>query len=462
MAELDVINLFFNGREEFLKVLRANESIVKNLSNVKNPVCPLVGTSITLNKQLGKGKYGAVFEIDFPDKGQRKYVAKKAQVDQDLFVTYMPPPDGFGFFNTTFEDLEKRHQVAAKVIIDYNGLKAVPTDKVTAPVVIPLFKRGCNVRRKEEIERFDGKGVTTFQPGDYICEAAYTEFVIAVLVGEIYRSGQSINFLDTFYFASCITGNSLRDVTQYTFMEKIDRSLRKTLLCITENDNKQNKNLEYREDIANCVLIQIIHAIGVYQETYKIVHGDLHDDNVFLEIVTEDTLWKGQKVLDVDYYHYVVKGENLYLPGGKWCPIIVKIGDWGLACKYSSPKIAQTNTIRDGYDQLDGRGPLLPNFYTQSYDVFYVTDMMLTLNPSNEFIQNIMAWIVGLKDYTTESLLEEKEKVFNGRSRPSMESLSTTLAHVNPVAILSSKELMGKYMNLPDANDKGVIMGEIR
>jgi hypothetical protein len=453
MAE-DILKIFFNGREEYLRVIRVNESIVETLSDVKNPVCPLIGTSIKLENEIGRGKAGVVFEIDFPDKGKRRYVVKRVKVD--LFAFYYAPPVGFP--SKTFTELQKAYQIPADTIIIYNDLRAKPKDRVTRDIVIPLFKKGCI--KETAIPRFDGNGVIIFYGDDQICESAYSEFVISLLVGELYRSKRSINFLDTFYFATCVDKRSLSSVKQYTFMEKVDRSLRRTLGCITEIDHSGRKNPNYRAETVECIVVQILHVIGMYQHFYEIVHGDLHDDNVFLEYVNHTTTWNGSSVLDTDYYKYTIGTTSLFLPGGRVCPFIVKIGDWGLACKYTTPKIAEYTTIFTGYDQQDTHGPWLPNFYTTAYDPILIISILKDLNPTNEFIQSIFAWMLGLpKGYTIRDMDREKGKVFNkGTGRPDMKALSTKLVHVSPVAILTDPELMGRYM---ESQDNFVLLGEI-
>lgn len=452
----DIINVFFKGREETLKIFGANESIVKLLSDVDNPICPLLGKEITFVKMLGEGKGGVVFEISYPDQGNRRYVAKISRIPEQLFAIYNPKR------GLTLRELQNEYQISMAAIISYNNLdpNTDPDEEVTRIIVIPLFKKGCILRRSVKIPRVDGKGFTIFNSGDYICEGVYTEFMIALLVGELYRAGQSINFLDTFYFATCLN-NSITDVNQYTFMEKIDRSLRKTIGCITEINYKGYHNPVHVKETVNTIMVQIIHAIGVYQEKYQIVHGDLHDDNVFLEFVTPELIWKARSVLNADYYHYRVKEQDIYVPGGRVCPFIVKIGDWGLACKYSTPKIAEDETIKTGMDQLDGNGPYIPNFYTTAYDVYFITNIMYRLNPTNEFIQSIMAWMLQLEPGYTKSMIDAAvKKITSGTGRLTMKSLTTTLSHVNPADILTNKTIMGTYLDRPVDDEEIIQMGE--
>lgn len=473
----DIVSLFYNGREEILKVLDTNQSLVKYLSNTKNPVCPLIGNKIKMLKTLGKGQSGIVFEIDFPGKGTRRYVAKKAKVDDELFeVVY---PGSLQKYN--FIDLQQMYNIKAEVIIEYNRLTGIqnPNDVFVRPVIVPLFMKSCLTVKDSRYPRNDNRGYVDFEKGDQICEESYPEFALSVLAGELYRSGKSINFVDVFYFATCANEKNLMDVNQYTFMEKIDGTLRRSIGCIFEQNIKGGLNPNHHEDSVNCVVIQIIHAIGVYQNAYELVHGDLHDDNIFLEYVTPDTQWKDKSVLDVDYYEYKVSNQSIYVAGGRMCPFIVKIGDWGLSVKYKAPRIANKETIHSGYNQNDGQGPWLPNFYNTSYDLFYILSIIYQLNPSNKFLHAIMSWMVTGSTLdrpvaeTDEAIREiygyyDKRLYRNGgwilsrlvRNRPLVTELSTTLSHVSPTNILTNTKLMGKYLDSPPVESHTILLGE--
>lgn len=469
----DLVSLFYNGREEFLKVLDTNQSLVKYLSNTKNPVCPLMGNEIKMLKTLGRGQSGIVFEIDFPGRGKRRYVAKKTNVDEDLF----------GLITShyyRFLDLERMYGIKAEVIIEYNNLtgKRDRYSYLKQTIIVPLFMKGCLAAKNSKYPRNDNRGYVEFNIGDQICDGNYSEFALSVIAGELYRSGRSINFVDVFYFATCANEHNLLDVSQYTFMEKIDGTLKRTLGCIFEHNQRGDINANHHEEAVNSVVVQIIHAIGVYQ-TYEIVHGDLHDDNVFLEYVTPETQWKGKSVLDVDYYEYKVNGQSIYVTGGRVCPFIVKIGDWGLSVKYKTPRVANKTTIDTGYDQGDGQGPWLPNFYNTSYDLFYIITIIYNLNPSNKFIKSIVSWMITGTDEekTDEEIYEAIREIYgyydrrenrNGkwkinriaRNRPLTSELTSSLSHVSPTNILTNKKLMGKYLDSLPSDSHTILFGE--
>jgi hypothetical protein len=461
-TSIDVVKIFYDGKEEMLNVIATGESIVKAMTN-PSPVCPLMGTDIKYLGKLGQGNWGAVFEIDFPGKGKHKYVVKAAA---DRVLVYYPPP------NKNFLSLQKQFNIKAEKIINFNNLNLKPTDNLPSRgMYIPTFLESCSLSKAKSYLRFDMRGETVFNPKDSLCKMVNSEFALSVLMGDIYNKNKCIHFLNTFYFATCPTpGTSM--VAQYTFMEKIDFSMRRRLGCIMEKprDVAKYKSPTYTEDCVNSIVVQILYSIYAYQKLYKIVHGDLHDDNVFLEFVTSDTRWMDSSVLDADYYRYKIKVVNeeesssttiLHVKGGRECPYIVKIGDWGMACKYSSPKICNKEVIETGYDNEDGDGPWLPNFYHEAYDVLFIMSILYRLNPNNKFIKRIVGFIQDIPPGFEDQTPDLDTGIVNPDNfRPYVTNLKP-YDHVSPLAILTNRDVMQEFLEPIDASSKVVLLGDV-
>lgn len=299
----------------------------------------------------------------------------------------------------------------------------------------------CN--RKKFYERFDGEGITKISPRSIICDVQYSEYAISLLVGELFRREICINFVDVFAFAVCTDQDAKHKTYNYTFMEKANSTLRKKGNCIF--GSSKNKTT-----LTNVLLIQILFAMAVYQKEYEIVHGDLHGDNIFL-FYGENIKWKGKKITKVDYFEYNIAGRAIYMPA---IPIIAKIGDFGFAVKYSKNMIGNSYVLETGYDQKDGRGPIVPNFYTKAYDLIYLVDEFRESNPSNEFIKSICAYIAGLDSNCTDKKLNDKfKKLTDSKRRPRVKGIMN-LTHATPEAILTNAQIMGKFFEKP----KGVIL----
>lgn len=194
-------------------------------------------------------------------------------------------------------------------------------------------------------------------------------------------------------------------------MDKIDSTVRKIGSCITlsnymksTNDlcNKMTKNVKSKPNDPNFdssvvydgIYIQTMFAIATYQLIYNISHNDLHDDNVFVEFVTDKTMYDGKFLIDADWYHYSFQGNDIYVPA---IPVIVKIGDYGLSVKYSDPIIGNKTVFETGYDQYDYIGPWIPNKYIPQYDSLFFTSAYtqlatrdLTYSPSHSSIHGTL------------------------------------------------------------------------
>lgn len=405
---MENIKLFFEDKEETLNIINNGGNLVKYLTG-KNALCPLIGTEIKLNKVLGKGEGGIVFEISFSgSNGKKKYAVKKSKI-----------------YN--FDD---------------------PNGDSIGP---------------RSYRRVDDLGKTIIPPGSSICEKEYSEYAISLLTGELVRNGTCINFMDVFAFSMCPNPGG-KSFSQYTFMEQIDSSVRKDMGCIMEDpygpDGNTGKglNTKQRRTLTNSVLIQTLFALAVLDRTYQIVHGDLHDDNIFL-VHDPDFVWNGKRIGDYDYYKYKIDNTSIYLPG---IPLIVKIGDLGLAVKYSAPMIGNITTMEDGYYQYDGKGPWLPNFYTPAYDTTFIVSIFRNRNPSNEFIKQIAAWVFGLKTgYKADDINIAMENLMAATGRPKITELENKLKHVSPEAILLNKKLMKDYLISPPKGSKVLIIGKI-
>jgi serine/threonine protein kinase len=466
---MDVVKIFRDGLESTLTAISAGDSITKIMTE-PSPICPLMGNEIMIGKKLGKGVVGEVFQIKFPGMGMRNYAVKRVDVFADYYINNTG--------KTTFLDLQKSWNIKAEKIIVYNGLNLLgtkPADPVPRKVWIPTFVKGCKLKKIVKYERFDSRGQTIFNAGDQVCPPMTSEFGISILAGSLYRSRRSINFLDVFYFATCkdeiITDLSVAN--QYTFMERITASLRKSISCLCEQNLNKNVSAFFLADpvsserAMNSVVVQIIHAIYTYQSVYQVVHGDLHDDNVFFEFLTPDTEWNGEKLLEADYYEYKVDSpgilgsdtQSIYIPGGRECPFIIKIGDWGLACKYSSPKIANQDTMFSGYDQLDGNGPWLPNWYNEMYDMYFIMSILYTLNPSNEFIASIMSWMLDVPPGIPDAI--RGASIIGPTSRPIISRLDTPeFAGVTPQNLLLDPIIMKEFHKVPPTGSKIILLGE--
>ena len=450
----------FHGRDEVLQIFDTGGDLVGFLG-AQTAECPLIGSEIQLVEKLGKGEFGAVFLLKIKGMGSKEYVAKK----MDLTVYEFEPQQEGLTITTTLEKfaemIQKKYNISAKIFIFLNG---APTDIVGPNTLIywPNFAHRCLTKTDKTYRRFAGNGNTVVPAGSYLCDdVQYSEYVIGVLCGNLYRKTISINFLDVFGFATCfrVTKPYGMEASQYVFMERIDRSSRALRPCIFEKMDKFPE--KFQKVIPNVLLIQILHAIATYQNVYQLQHNDLHDDNIFIEFIRPETTFNGQNLSEADWFHYRINKVDLYLP---WVPLIAKIGDFGLSVKYSERLIGDRAIFRNGYDQHDGNGPWIPNWYSLCYDMLFITRTFYENNKDNIFIRSLLAKMIGLWTKVPsipviDFVINVIYKIGEG-TRPTMSDTSRFDSKTSPAKILTDKSLLGEFMKRPQEG-KIVTLGTI-
>lgn len=379
------VKVIFESQEEILNTIHSESDIVEMLG-LPSEKCALMGTTIQLTEFLGGGVQGQAFLIEFPGMGEKLYVVKKADLD-------------LGVLKGTQEELE--------VSLDLRGLswdkieKWQPESFIEAwenadhhtelSVVIPpkmcLQKENstfpCIPNNAGDIKILDNNSVAkieddeiTVPKGSFVCDNnSFSELLIAIYTGKLYRDGICANFFNTYSMFTCIKPKDKQHsedfvvYQQYTFMDKIDGELNKYIKCITW-DQFVEEEKRISPDIVNGIYVQTLFAIAAYQRTYNISHNDLHTGNLFVEKVTDKTMFGGQKVIDCDYYHYRISNTDLYIPA---IPMLAKIGDYGLSIKFSKPLIGPYEVLEDGMNTDDGTGAWIPTAYIPQYDSLYFT-----------------------------------------------------------------------------------------
>lgn len=419
------IKLYFNDREEVLKIIDSGGDIIQHLSK-ENDICPLIGSYITIGKMIGKGKNAAVFDIKIPGFSKTSYVAK------------ITDPFTYVFFTQGREDWDilegnlKAENSSMDLVLSYNGLPINYDRDIPIKIHVPRFMVGGSCSKK------DGTS--------YICDATFSEYLISILVANLRRNGISVHFLDTFLFATCFGS---RKIEHYIFMEKIDTNFG-TLgdqICEKKFSNLNSINPNPNPEAVNSLYIQVLHALACIQDKYQIVHGDLHEDNVFIEYITKETQYNGKYLSESEYFEYIIDGVSVYIPN---IGMLVKLGDWGFACKYSEPMICNK-------DVLDGKFPGICNYYTAAYDTLFITNAFYFSNPSNEFL----ASIYGIMLNGVNIRKQLKKYFIKDPFRPNPEKIRELRNLANPFNILTNNTLMGKYLKKPPKGSKIITLGDI-
>lgn len=302
-----------------------------------------------------------------------EYAVKKMSFSIDKFPITVPTP---------LRELIKLYSdYDASMILAYNGGNPDLILNLGDTFRLPRFTAKCRLRDSIIYRSNDSTGESLFLPaGSLICKTGrYPEAILGMLMSQYVRSGKCIHFVDTIDFVSLYTTPSYDKGFQCLVMEKIDRTLYESEL---PND------ITYSE----ATLIQIYAAIAVYQEEHQVVHGDLHGGNVFLLDITPSRKWNEMVLADASYFEYQIHGVTFFLPT---TPFLVKLGDWGLACKYSETVVASKIILEHGANYDDSSAPVIPNFYSPVYDLLFITTIFFANNKRSPFIRRCMAWCLG-------------------------------------------------------------------
>jgi serine/threonine protein kinase len=424
----------FQGRQEAIDIINSGGEIVSYLSTLSGE-CPLMKAEVEFVEKLGKGSYGAAFLVKIDGMGNKQYVAKRMVILSEIESN---PYGKAKTLRELAEDMHQRTMVSAEAVISVNG---GDPDEVIEPdgkfmyLYVPTYAKVCKVTYNMEEKRTDGKGTVKIPKGSYLCENnQYSEYINGVLCGELYRKGISVNFLDVFSFITCPVEGSADDWekrgSQYVFMEKIDDEIGKYLKTLSR---------DRVEAELPSIYAQILHAILCYQRTYQLQHNDLHDANVFMEYIKPDAEFNGQQLYDAEWFHYSVDGEDYYFP---YTRILAKIGDFGLSVKYSHPIVGDKESATGGYDQEDGYGPWVPNWYTENYDVLTITYRLYWFNMSNKFIGSVL-------DYILREGKGDMSLLFSSNNlRPRVKKLED-MGSITPKSIFEN--ILGNYRTKPSS-----------
>jgi serine/threonine protein kinase len=372
------IKIIFEGNEEIIKVVESGRFLNKYIG-LPNEGCPFIDANIKFIEKLGEGKYGAVFLIKIKDDNLKKYVVKKSYIK----------------FN--YVDIKKSEisEILKEIDIDWKTLLSLQLSSFSQEfektsdlgrvkiLIPPNICKLSNYELFTSIPQIGDEEILAkilVPKGSYLCDDnLFSEYIIGAYIGKLYRDKICINFINMYSMFTCpIKDSTEKDVfQQYVFMDKIDVELCKCLPCISPLEYKKinllSLNLPFNKwDIINGIFIQTMFAIATYQEHLKISHNDLHCGNIFIDYVTPDMIFNGQNIADANYFHYKIKGMDIYFPA---ISFIIKIGDFGLSVKYSKPIVGYRRIFEDGYSVITNEGDdsLIPNYYLPAYDSLYFT-----------------------------------------------------------------------------------------
>jgi hypothetical protein len=337
---------------------------------------------------LESGSHGKVYEIVVDKKN---YVVKKTPSTNYDIVTYRhnQPPVSLGELAKRFAKSRKgkRFDEHNFYLVNNGDRHTViqPGTQYLVPFKNPLVP--CKLKKMHEVSKFyyvmsselgrydkiSTPSSFIFPKGSYVCaNASYSEYAI----GKILSNTKLSNFLSVDSFSMCSDATTTFD---YTFMEKIDGTVYDLKTKV------KNLNAEMIES----VLVQSLFAISFMNRKFMIQHNDLHLRNLGYK-----RIGKKSKLLDFDYFSYLIDGVRISFPN---VGFLVKVFDFGLASKFSSPIIANSGVVDgkitniipmwrdDSYDLLTFMYSMYVHFHNISNLVTCLFAKLLTSSFANKF-----------------------------------------------------------------------------
>lgn len=418
-------------------------------------MCPMIGKEIQIIRQLGKGVQGTAFEIKFADEPAKSYVIKKmtqtARLASNVDIKLQElDPVLVSVLNTGIQDADSEllspYVYKCKIDKAYTYDSNVSNKDVTLPKGVLM----CAINNDQGV-------------------AQYGEYLINAITGSLKQKGQCIHMSECFEFGLCMEKMGYyKNLVIYNFLELIDGITLKDAINpkfgppkIVFLRKSPGELLEIRH-----ILVQILFSIQTYQEL-NISHNDLHSENVMITKPKQGDMWNGKRLDTAKYYSYIFKWRDnskevsrkdnseevqIYIPvtSDRW---IVKIIDWGYACKYprtpedSNGVILNQKVIDDVYE-------VIPNEFVPMYDVLRILDGFR----GDDFVDKMLMYMLKIDEDEYEDKIDEFYDEY-----PDFMRLDEPYRKNVVARLFMDSDLFEDYRKKPtDATDEEiVVLGEI-
>lgn len=357
-------SVFFGpqGPRQLLELYQTDRLMIEQL--VGTQACTNIASRrFVLGRVLGEGNFGTAFlvrvaGVDPPV----EFVAKRVTVRENEDILYEVPHDAA--LGELAKLVAARGGVPEGLIVARNGGDRDRIVREGEDLRVPDSVGECK-RKTDTAYESNVDGAPQVAPkGSFVCSSEpYVEFLIALVVSQL-----SPGFPMTFSFAVCPSppkGLNYSPIHEYIFMERLDGTMVDALRGKTPYEwvpNHRRRGLSVFAQRASD-LAQVLFAMCQYQRL-EISHNDLHDGNIFFTRLTKKSRLGGRKLAGYDYLEFDMgDGCSFYLPRGDR---LIKLGDWGLAAKFSPPRV-----------QSLANWDVVPNVFRPNFDLLCVLKVFL-------------------------------------------------------------------------------------
>lgn len=263
----------------------------------------------------------------------------------------------------------------------------VVVKKVKGAEVIDKCFKNIEVRSKDKKTR-------TYKNA-FVCSKEGVENIITEYYMSLYASQLSkYNFIDTYAIQHC------PKETGYIFMEKIDDDLASLISPRTFGASGTKHHLHLEDDDMKIIILQILYALHLLH-TSEIMHCDAHIGNIFYVSIDAYPELKKSECLLFDFTckankHLPENTRKFYIPTSK-VKYIIKLGDFGLASKFSEPYIFN-DIIFDHKEFVD--------YFSPMYDIIVAFSSMV----DSHLYTQIQCFLKGMSPCYLLDPVGEKEK----------------------------------------------------
>jgi serine/threonine protein kinase len=401
-----------SGRKQIIKRIESSGPLFDKLPSSE---CNTLFDIIEYKDKLGEGADGVVYSLRLKKSNAvSDYVLKVTGPINAIFTIKVGNDEKtlmnfFMKYETLFNMLPGDDNFLNSIVEMNNLSENLQKPQLKSGMVLKFPVRPIKdflVKEELFIQKNDNSGDNIEIPkSSYLCERIISENVISTYIGQFFENGTvrpflnkskqsdySIHFLASLSFLVCsegdeepVEGNALEETLwnipevqnfsrdyDYMLLERIDNNIEGISKCIPD------KYYEY-------LFMQAIFSLCLLQK-HEIVHNDLHLGNLFVKYIDENTTYHSQKLISAEYFSYTVEKITFYIP---FIPLILKIGDFGLAQKYSEPQILATNIVSDMFEIRH----LIPNFYSSITDVVPLVFNFLNISGDTAIITKSAEWI---------------------------------------------------------------------
>jgi predicted DNA-binding protein len=229
-----------------------------------------------------------------------------------------------------------------------------------------------------------------------------TEILISSFISKLYKGVKEYCIHCSLYEGYFFCGKK-NNISGHIIMEKLDGNMYNFM-------DKFGKN----ENMFKVFLFQIIFSLRLLAK-YKIVHTDLHTNNIMYINVNDDTYFGEKRLNDFEFFRYSHGRDEYYVPN---IGVIFKIFDLDFASKYSNPKILMSLVLNKVYEKQYEIYSGWHSSYDFLYSMYVINRVFNVQNLQNtksykffsKFINNVYNHTYGTTDFAEINLLDGRPK----------------------------------------------------